>query len=196
MYDTFAGICLQLESRLRYTVVKEDNARASDTFRHKLEGITSSSYKRNGRTDEAIEGDILVGTIAEMGIANLLKTEVVDERWDIKDRTTFASDVNYAGLRIEVKSHKHMRMFPVSKHSFATMLNNCRDKLIDVVIFAQVERTHTEGWWGVTPTLIVDPYPKVIEFAKLWDEGDYSMVYRADLAAPRDLCHPLIDLEA
>lgn len=181
----------------RATVISEDEIRSSISFQHKLEGIKSTPEKRRGRTDEAIEADCVTGQAAENGIAKLLRTEVFDSEFDLKDRSTFAKDVIYDGLKIEVKSHKHLRKFSVPHHSVEMMMKSLRSKEFDLLVFAHVERAPAlEGYFVVTPTLIVDPYPKIIDFSALWDIEEFSRVYRADLAYKRNLCHPLIDLEA
>lgn len=191
----FETIVARLEGPLsRSTYSSDEEIKRSVSFQHKVEGIKSTDKKRNGRSDEAIESDCMAGQAAENGIARLLGVDVFDSDWDLKDRSTYAKDVVYDGIKIEVKSHKHLRRFSVVNHSYNTMMNSLGN--FDVVVFAHVERAQTPGFWMVTPTLIVDPYPTVIPFAKLWDDDDFSKVYRADLAYTRFLCHPLIDLEA
>lgn len=191
----FDSVVKKLETPLsRVSFATDEEIRASLSFQHKVEGIKSEPKKRNGRTDEAIEADCMAGQAAEIGIARLLGVEVYDAKWDLKDRSTFAKDVVYEGVRIEVKSHKHLRRFAVVNHSYNTMMKSLGE--FDVVVFAHVERAQAPGNWIVTPTLIVDPYPGIIDFAKLWDDDEYSKVYRADQAYTRFLCQPLIDLEA
>lgn len=198
MRQDFKNATGMLEPRLRKpTTVCEGEVFHCDSYHSKLEGILKEPKKRNGRTDGAIKADIMAGTVAEVGIAKLLKTEVYDEVFDLKNRSTFSKDIVYCGLRIEVKSHKHLRRFSVVSHSYKTMMNSWGDKGFDVVLFAHIERTETPGYWTVTPTLIVDPYydQDIVPFWNLWERDDFSYVYRADQAVKRDLCYPLIELE-
>jgi len=178
-------------------VVDEFRARQTDSFRHKLEGILSEPKKRHGRTDEAIIGDIVSGMVAEVGVSDLLGVEVFDAPFVLKDRSSFAQDVIYNNLRIEIKSHKHLRRFSISEHSYHTMIRSLAEGCIDAIVFAHVQRLDgaIEGQWLVKPTLIVDPYPSIVAIEDLFYMDDHSYVYRADLASKRNLCHPFIDLD-
>jgi hypothetical protein len=192
----FEELVKDIVSKLgKTTRVSEFSARNHSSFLAKMKGILNTPQKRGGRTDEAIEGDALVGMVAEIAVANLLGVEVEDEVWDLKDPHSYGKDVVYRGIRFEVKSHKHRRRFTVSSKKFGTLLNLRLHRTYDVILFVHVERAE-EGWWNATPTVIVDPWPATIDFEKLWDDDEYSKIYRADLAAPRHLCYPLINLEA
>lgn len=196
MRPEFEDQVRQLHDIDRTVTVDESRARQCDSFKHKLEGIISEPKKRNGRTDEAIVADIVSGMVAELAVADLLGVEVFDAPWDLKDRSTFAKDVVYNGIRIEVKSHKHLRRFAVPEHSYHTMMKSVDQKALDAVVFSHVERAPgSTGIWMVTPTVIADPYPEIVSFRDLFDLDDYSYVYRADLAYRRGLCHTLIDLD-
>jgi hypothetical protein len=175
--------------------VSEFSATNHSSYKAKLEGILNTPQKRGGRTDEAIIGDALSGMVAELAVARLLDVEVYDVPWDLKDPHSYGKDVVYRTLNIEIKSHKHLRRFTISSKKFGTLLKLRQHRTYDVIVFVHVERAE-EGWWNATPTLIVDPWPATIEFTNLWDDDEFSKIYRADLAAPRDLCYPLINLEA
>lgn len=179
-------------------VVDEFRARTTESFKHKLEGILSEPKKRHNRTDEAIIGDIVSGMVAELGIADALGVEVFDAPFVLKDRSSFAQDVVYEGVRIEVKSHKHLRRFSISEHSYHTMIRSLSQGCVDAIVFAHVQRLEggaVDGQWLVKPTLIVDPHPSISPLENLFDKDEFSYVYRADLAAKRDLCHPFIELD-
>jgi len=188
-----------IEERLRKKIViSEAVATIHSSFHNKMDGILTEDKKRRGRSDEAIRADIITGMVAEIGIAQLLGVSVYDEVWKLNDPHSYGKDVIYRGVRLEIKSHKHLRHFTVGSKSFDTLMMLREHQTYDLILFAHVERAEEVGYWKVTPTLIVDPYPnpEYIEFRDLWDRDDYSQVYRADLAFKRNLCFPFIDLEA
>lgn len=178
----------------RTTVISEEEVVATENYQSTLNGILSSEKKRAGRTDEAIRADVLTGKVAECGIAKLLKVDVFDEEWVLKDRSSYAKDVVYKGLRIEVKSTNSLRGFYVSTHGHEQLVANAKAHLIDALLFAHRERASSEGFWIVTPTLIVDPYPEGTSIDKLWHTANGGFTYAVQEACSHDICHPLIDL--
>lgn len=190
-----------LETKLsRPTILSEEFVRETETFKDALQGILSTPAKRGNRDDATIEGHVLQGKLGELGIAKLLNASVFDEKWDIRDRNSYAKDVvTTDGVRIEVKTHRWKRNhWGVPDHSYYQLITNQKHNLIDLVVFAFIESTSIPGYWSIEPTLIINPYPQICEFSALWDNGTGKYggkVYRADVAYTRFLCHPLINLE-
>lgn len=192
---TFECHTAKIEGKLRGNlVVDQEEACDNNSFRDKVAGIKGSAHKRNGRTDEAIEGDCRTGMIGEFAAAKLLGVDIFDVPWDIKNRSSYSKDVIYGDVRVEVKTHHVLRYFTVNRHSFKTLMGNREAQELDVVLFINAVRV-SDRMWLATPTLIVDPYPEAIDFRKLWNEREFSMVYPAEEAYKRNLCFPLIDLE-
>jgi hypothetical protein len=200
----FERVVQELDGKLNgsWTILTPDEITVTWSFQDTVAGIKAEPAKRHGRTDEEIDSHVLKGKAAEIGVAKLLGVGTFDVKWDKKDRASYAKDVVYNGIRIEVKSTHFRTHFSLPSESFNTMMGHVKEELIDAVLFAHVEKIEETGNLLVTPSLIVDPYPECMPLNEIFDmkskergsDIGFTYVYPALGAYKRGLCHPLVEL--
>lgn len=123
------------------------------------EKIFNDIHKRRGRTYEQVFNSCFIGRIAEVGVKKLLdaedKLDVFDDKWDVKDRSTYGCDLIYENMRIEVKS-QNGEWFDIPTGGLKTLRNNIAEKVLDVVVTATYEKKN--NGYLVKPCVIIDPY--------------------------------------
>lgn len=128
--------------------------------------IYESKYKRRDRTYEQVFKSCFIGRIAEVGLKKLLsaddRLDVFNDKWDIKDRSSYGSDLEVDGIKIEIKSQPGV-WFELHKSALKTLRNNIQAQTLDLVITASYEPK--DDGFVVRPVTVINPH-KMLKYIK------------------------------
>ena len=124
------------------------------------------------RSLEKVTENTLQGKMCELACYELCGIEYVWNKFNKKDRDSYAVDLSAFGLNLEIKSvNPKYKEFYIPLNAHKTLKNNILHKKITTVVVCDYEQESHD--WGIRPRWIINPKT----FDDYIKESKYSLAY-------------------